>query len=86
MLVQEISIVEKNEINELIEKKNALNNLAKVLNESNDKELYKRCKDELAKINKLYTEWWEKVINEYPLENNKNDELYVDAINGIIFK
>lgn len=49
MLVQEISIVEKNEINELIEKKNALNNLAKVLNESNDKELYKRCKDELAK-------------------------------------
>lgn len=28
MLVQEISIVEKNEINELIEKKNALNNLA----------------------------------------------------------
>ena len=27
-----------------------------------------------------------KVINEYQLENNKNDELYVDAINGIIFK
>lgn len=27
--MQEISIVEKNEINELIEKKNALNNLAK---------------------------------------------------------
>ena len=71
MLVQEISIVEKNEINELIEKKNALNNLAKVLNESNDKESYKRSKDELAKINKLYTEWWEKVINEYQLENNK---------------
>ena len=37
MLVQEISIVEKNEINELIEKKNALNNLAKVFNESNYK-------------------------------------------------
>ena len=71
MLVQEISIVEKNEINELIEKKNALNNLAKVLNESNDKESYKRSKDELAKINKLYTEWWEKVINEYQLECNK---------------
>ena len=63
-----------------------MNNLAKVLNECNDKELYKRCKDELAKINMLYTEWWEKVINEYQLENNKNDELYVDAINGIIFK
>lgn len=58
---------EKNEIEELYEKKIALENLCKIIEPSNEK-MYKKLIEDYGKIMFLYTNWWNKMSNCYQWE------------------
>ena len=54
---------EATQVYELIEKRNALSNLKKLLEgKEKNKYLYCQCKNDYDKIKRMYQMWWENII------------------------
>lgn len=72
---------EATQVYELIEKRNALSNLKKLLEgKEKNKYLYCQCKNEYDKINEMYQMWWENIIEKYQLGTCVEERLIVDVV------
>ena len=71
---------EATQVYELIEKRNALSNLKKLLEgKEKNKYLYCQCKNDYDKINEMYQMWWENIIEKYQLGTCVEERLIVDV-------
>lgn len=72
---------EATQVYELIEKRNALSNLKKLLEgKEKNKYLYCQCKNDYDKINEMYQMWWENIIEKYQLGRCVEERLIVDVV------
>ena len=72
---------EATQVYELIEKRNALSNLKKLLEgKEKNKYLYCQCKNDYDKINEMYQMWWENIIEKYQLGSCVEERLIVDVV------
>ena len=72
---------EATQVYELIEKRNALSNLKKLLEgKEKNKYLYCQCKNDYDKINEMYQMWWENIIEKYQLGTCGEERLIVDVV------
>lgn len=72
---------EATQVYELIEKRNALSNLKKLLEGiEKNKYLYCQCKNDYDKINEMYQMWWENIIEKYQLGTCVEERLIVDVV------
>ena len=72
---------EATQVYELIEKRNALSNLKKLLEgKEKNKYLYCQCKNDYDKINEMYQMWWENIIEKYQLGTCVEERLLVDVV------
>lgn len=72
---------EATQVYELIEKRNALSNLKKLLEgKEKNKYLYCQCKNDYDKINEMYQMWWENIIEKYQLDTCVEERLIVDVV------
>ena len=72
---------EATQVYELIEKRNALSNLRKLLEgKEKNKYLYCQCKNDYDKINEMYQMWWENIIEKYQLGTCVEERLIVDVV------
>ena len=72
---------EATQVYELIEKRNALSNLKKLLEgKEKNKYLYCQCKNDYDKINEMYQMWWENIIEKYQLGTCVEERLIVDVV------
>lgn len=80
-VITKIEHEEAVEVYDLIEKKNALRNLEKLLgNKYKKEELHSRCKKDYEAVNQLYQKWWDKIIKKYRLDIYQGSSLSVDII------
>ena len=72
---------EATQVYELIEQRNALSNLKKLLEgKEKNKYLYCQCKNDYDKINEMYQMWWENIIEKYQLGTCVEERLIVDVV------
>lgn len=72
---------EATQVYELIEKRNALSNLKKLLEgKEKNKYLYCQCKNDYDKTNEMYQMWWENIIEKYQLGTCVEERLIVDVV------
>ena len=72
---------EATQVYELIEKRNALSNLKKLLEgKEKNKYLYCQCKNDYDKINEMYQMWWENIVEKYQLGTCVEERLIVDVV------
>lgn len=72
---------EATQVYELIEKRNALSNLKKLLEgKEKNKYLYCQSKNDYDKINEMYQMWWENIIEKYQLGTCVEERLIVDVV------
>jgi CXXX repeat modification system protein len=84
-VLAKITLEEADDIIQLIEKKNALNNLALLLEKKEGKkELLKECNAEKDMVYKQYQKWWTYILNKYKLHNYPIESIYVDAYERIV--
>mgnify|MGYP004486100713 FL=1 len=84
-VLAKITLEEADDIIQLIEKKNALNNLALLLEKKKGKkELLKECNAEKDMVYKQYEKWWTYILNKYKLHNYPIESIYVDAYERIV--
>lgn len=75
-----ISEEEAKQASDLIEKRNALRNLAELIqNDSSRQKLYADCHAEMKQVEEEYINWWNKIIDIYQLAAYQPEYLYVDA-------
>lgn len=80
-----ISYEENQEVQVLIEKREALKNLIQLLQEKQMYiEMQERAKEEYTEICKEYAFWWENIIAKYHLQKYESPKLRVDCAKQII--
>ncbi len=67
-LVGQVTLDEKNEIQNLFERKNSLNELAKIVSADNDA-LYERMIKDLGDTNTKFQNWWDRMGTKYQWES-----------------
>lgn len=80
MIKTEIGFVtneEKQEIQELFERRNGLNELAKVLS-STDMELYERLVIDLGETTTRFQNWWNRMSSKYNWVSSENGHWEID--------
>ncbi len=70
-LVGKVTIEEKNEIVVLFERRNGLNELAKILTPDNV-ELYNRLVRDMGETGTKFQNWWDTMSQKYQWEKTKN--------------
>ena len=70
-IVGKVSEAEKNEIQALFERRNGLNELAKILN-VNDVELYEKLVKDLGENGVKFQSWWDRMARKYQWESSPN--------------
>lgn len=84
MLLVKVTQEEAKCFEELIEKRTALVNLKRIL--ENDKTpLYQKCSTEYEVVDNECQKWWEIIVNKYHLEEYWSDGLTIDAVSGEIY-
>ena len=68
-IVGKVTIEEKNEIQTLFERRNGLNELAKILN-ADDAELYEKLVKDLGETGSRFQSWWDRMAVKYKWESN----------------
>lgn len=74
MMIKEVGRVteqERDEIQALFERRNGLNELAKILTPDNT-ELYERLVTDLGKTSVDFQDWWSKMAKKYSWESDEN--------------
>lgn len=70
-LVGQVTPEERNEILTLFERRNGLNELAKILTADNH-ELYERLVKDLGETTTKYQSWWNRMSTKYHWESSEN--------------
>ena len=61
-IIGQVTVEEKNEIQALFERKNGLNELAKILTADNN-ELYEKLVKDLGETGTKFQSWWDRMTN-----------------------
>ena len=70
-LVGQVTLEEKNEIQTLFERRNGLNELAKILTPDNA-ELYNRLVRDMGETGTEFQNWWDTMAQKYQWEKTEN--------------
>ncbi|MCM1517038.1 MAG: CXXX repeat peptide modification system protein [Pseudoflavonifractor sp.] len=70
-VVGQVTEEEKNEIQTLFERRNGLNELAKILSPNNT-ELYERLVKDLGETTTKFQQWWDTMSTKYQWEGTEN--------------
>lgn len=70
-LVGQVTPEEKNEIQTLFERRNGLNELAKILTTDNT-ELYEKLVKDMGETGTKFQGWWDRMANKYQWESAEN--------------
>jgi len=76
-LVGQVTEEEKREIQQLFERQNGLNELAKILTAGND-ELYEKLVKDMGKTKQNFQAWWDKMSTQYQWESHENGNWKID--------
>lgn len=76
-VVGQVTVEEKNEIQQLFERKNGLNELAKILTTDNG-ELYERLVKDIGETGTKFQQWWDRMYEKYNWENAENGNWEID--------
>ena len=70
-LVGQVTPEERNEIQTLFERRNGLNELAKILTNDNA-ELYEKLVKDMGETSTKFQNWWNRMSNKYQWESTEN--------------
>lgn len=70
-LVGQVTPEERNEIQTLFERRNGLNELAKILT-SDNAELYEKLVKDMGKTSTKFQNWWNRMSQKYKWESSEN--------------
>lgn len=70
-IVGQVTIEEKNEIQTLFERRNGLNELAKIVTADNT-ELYERLVKDMGETGTKFQNWWDRMSQKYQWESSEN--------------
>lgn len=70
-LVGQVTVEEKNEIQMLFERRNGLNELAKILTADNA-ELYEKLVKDLGETGGKFQNWWDRMAEKYQWQSAEN--------------
>lgn len=76
-LIGQVTTDEKNEIQTLFERRNGLNELAKVLTVDNN-ELYEKLIKDLGETNSKFQNWWNRMGDKYQWESVEGGNWEID--------
>lgn len=77
ILIGQVTIDEKNEIQTLFERRNGLRELAKILTADNG-ELYEKLINDLGETNFKFQNWWNTMSEKYQWERVENGHWEID--------
>ena len=79
-IIGQVTVEEKNEIQTLFERRNGLNELAKIVTADNT-DLYEKLVKDLGETGTKFQNWWERMSQKYQRESveNGNWEINVDT-------
>ena len=69
--VGQVTVEEKNEIQTLFERRNGLNELAKIVTADNT-ELYEKLVKDLGETGTKFQDWWDRMSQKYQWESSDN--------------
>lgn len=67
-IIGQVTVDEKNEIQSLFERRNGLNELAKILSPENE-ELYEKLVKDLGETSTRFQNWWDRMAQKYQWES-----------------
>lgn len=70
-LVGQVTVEEKNEIQALFERRNGLNELAKILTPENEA-LYQKLVQDMGETSTKFQQWWDNMSAKYQWESTPN--------------
>ena len=70
-LVGQVTPEERNEIQTLFERRNGLNELAKILTSDNE-ELYEKLIKDMGETSTKFQNWWNRMASKYQWESKEN--------------
>ena len=70
-IVGHVTVEEKNEIQTLFERRNGLNELAKIVTADNT-ELYEKLVKDLGETGAKFQNWWNRMADKYQWESSEN--------------
>ena len=70
-IVGQVTVEEKNEIQTLFERRNGLNELAKIVTADNT-ELYEKLVKDLGETGVTFQNWWNRMAEKYQWESSEN--------------
>ena len=70
-VISKVTLEERNEIQKLFERKNGLNELAKILTSDNDV-LYEKLVKDLGETTTKFQNWWNRMSHKYQWESTEN--------------
>lgn len=68
--IGQVTIEEKNEIQTLFERRNGLNELAKILTDDNEL-LYEKLVKDMGETSSKFQNWWDTMANKYQWESTE---------------
>ena len=76
-VVGQVTAEESKEIQDLFERKNGLNELARILTEDNDS-LYQKLVKDLGETSTKFQGWWDRMYEKYQWENVEGGNWEID--------
>ena len=70
-IVGQVTVEEKNEIQTLFERRNGLNELAKIVTADNT-ELYEKLVKDMGETGTKFQNWWDRMSQKYQWESSEN--------------
>ena len=70
-VVGQVTVEEKNEIQTLFERRNGLNELAKIVTDDNT-ELYEKLVKDMGETSSKFQSWWDTMAQKYQWESAEN--------------
>ncbi len=70
-VVGQVTVEEKNEIQALFERRNGLNELAKIVTADNS-EFYERLVKDMGETGTKFQNWWDRMAGKYQWESEEN--------------
>ncbi len=83
-LVGQVSEEEKKEIQSLFERRNGLNELAKIVTAANE-ELYEKLVKDLGETGTRFQQWWDSMAQKYRWESAENGNWEINFESNEIF-
>lgn len=76
-ILGQVTVEEKNEIQTLFERRNGLNELAKILTVDNEV-LYEKLVKDMGETSAKFQNWWDRMAEKYQWESTENGNWEID--------